>query len=314
MTLKRQKIISLVFIVLSLILSLQSLIYIVNLNQIVTFLHLALWIWIYLWVVIFLLYDLHFKNPGALARAKFRHESVTHWFSRSVKITISAFWERISHLRKWQEVRQYLNYLLLPGFIFWATVGIFYVSLGQVKLQEIYALLSTIALGLHYWYLKETFFRHKEVVDEDVFVAMSVVKIYGIALVYAASFVLTRRYCLEPHYFVTAVFCFSFLLIYQALFQHNLIKINTIITTIAISAVLGVLAYFVYINWGYNYLTAAIFLAAFYNLFWATYHYHLDKTLTAKAFFEIFLICMLVAFLVLSNTNFKARILDGCMF
>jgi hypothetical protein len=292
----------------------QALIYILNLNQIGIFLQVAFWIWIYLWFKISLLYDLHFKNPGALARAKARHESIPHWLKRSFRIWITALWNRFEHIFKWKNLRQCLNYLLLPGFVFWATTAIFYVNLGQIQIQQIYAWLSTVALVVAFWYLKEAFSRRKEVVDKDIFVALSVVKIYAVAVSYAATMAIMRRFCLEPWLFSLGIFSLTFLFIYQALFQHKKININTMLVTMVIAGVLATLGYFVYINWGFNYLTAAIFMTAFYNLFWGAYHYHLDRALTKKAFLEILLICLLIAYLVLTNTNFKAKILDGCVF
>jgi hypothetical protein len=112
MTLKHQKIISAGLIALVAYGGLYILAYIVNLNQPVIFLKAALLIYLYLSFKITLLYDLHFKNPGALERAQVRHESVPHWLSRGLKILGSAFVDRISHLLRGHQLLRFQNFLI----------------------------------------------------------------------------------------------------------------------------------------------------------------------------------------------------------
>jgi hypothetical protein len=113
MTLKHQKLIVALLVTLAAFGGFEALIYLVNLNQITIFLWVALAIWLYLWVKISFLYDLHFKNPGALKRAVKRHESISHWLHRSARICCSAAWDRFEHFRKWESLKHWLNYLLL---------------------------------------------------------------------------------------------------------------------------------------------------------------------------------------------------------
>lgn len=313
MTLKTQKIISTILVSTQVILSLQALIYILNLNQINIFLHLSLWVWILLAVLMAFWYDLHFKNPGSLARAKKRHENVTHWLGRTLKIWFTAFWDRIEHFRRWKYFKHWQNYLLLPGMTFWATVTLFYLNFGQFKPQQIFALFSSAALIVTYWYLKEIFHRRKDAVDEDIFIALSVIKIYTIVILYSAGMGLMRYFCLSPMLFTLLIFSLTFLLVYQALFQNSLIKPVNLAWTLLIAAVVSAAGYFVYVYWGYNYYTAGILLAAFYNLLWTSFHYYLDHSLTKRAFWEILAISLLIAFMILQVTNFKARILGACM-
>lgn len=292
----------------------EVLIYILNLNQPVIYLQLAFWIFLYLVVKIIFLFDLHFKKRGSWQRAKQKHKDVVGSFERNCKMLWLACLNRFEHLRKWKYFSQWLHFLLIPGFIFWASISLFYVNFGFPKIQQILALLSSAALVLDYWYLKEVFYRQKEIVDKDIFVILSVLKIYTAALLFAASMSSLRFYCLPPLYFSAEIFCYSFLLIYQALYQHRLITGKNIGITLAISLAMAIIGQFVYVFWGYNYFTAAIFLTACYNLFWGIFHYHLDKTLTWKIFWEILIISFIIAGMVLSVTNFRARILDGCQY
>jgi hypothetical protein len=312
MTQKTQKIISTALISLVAFGGLEALIKILNLNQERIFWNAAFWIGFYFFLQISLFFDLHFKNTGSFQRSKSKHESVRHWLFRAFKILGSTLWDRFEHLRKWTVLKHWLNYLILPAFLFWSAVIAIYINFGNVRVQQTYALLSSGALVVCIWYLKEVFSRKKEQVDEDIFVILSVVKIFAVALAYGAGMGIFRRYCIDAQIFSMGVFSVTFLFVYQALFQHNLVRLNTLLTTLIISSVQAVISYYVYVNWGYNYLTAAIFLTAFYNLFWGVFHFYLDKSLTKRAFLEILVICLIVAYLVLINTNFKAQLINAC--
>ena len=295
---------------------LQALAVILNLNQIKIFIHTAIWLWLFLWLEIALLYDFHLKNPGSLKRARAKHESVTHQFTRGCKVMASAFWDRSKHLREWHFLQSWLNYLLLPGLLFWSAVGILYANEGVYffKVQQIVIWLTSLAMLVNYWYLKEIFARNREVVDRDIFVAMSVVKIYTSGLMYAVSLVFVRGYCLSSGYLFFAVFALTFLLLYQALFQHRLIFLKNLLISLGISLIMAAASVCLLALWGYNYFTGAVFLAAAYNLMWAIFHYHLDRALTWKAFWEIFVLSIIIGIMLLSVTNFKARLPDSCRY
>lgn len=312
MDIKKQKFISAILIAIAVLGGFQALIYIVNLNQIKTFVWLVLAIYIYLFLKISLLYDLHFKNPGSLKRARTRHESVSHWANRTTKILLAAFWDRIRHFREWKFLSVWANYLLLPGFIFWATVGIFYINLGRFAIQQIFAFLSALAIIICYWFIKEIYTSKEEKIALNIFAALSSVKIYTALIVYGVILLFTRYYCLEPKYLFLAVFACTFLLIYQALFQHKFINIKNISRILLIAFLQGFIAYEVYLFWGYNYLTAAVFITSFYNLFWGIFHHSLEHTLYKRVFWEIVAVSLFIALLSVSATNFKAQILPGC--
>jgi len=312
MTLKQQKITSAFLIAIVVVGGFQALIYILNLNEPVIFLYVAFAIYFYLLFKISLLYDLHFKNPGALARAKKRHEGLSHWLHRDLRAVGAAFWDRIRHFRKWEHLRHWQNYLVLPGLIFWSTVCLLYLNLGRVYVEQVFAFMSSAALIVAYWYLKEVFHRRKEVVDNDVFVALSAVKIYTAFVLYASALGVARRFCLDWHLFVLAIFGLTFLLIYQALFQHQLINLKNLGLTLALSLVISLISYFVFFYWGLNYFTAGIFLMAWYNFFWNIFHRKLDNNLTWRYFVEILLLTCLISAMIFSVTNFKARLSNGC--
>ncbi len=314
MTLKSQKIICCLLIALVVVGGFEALIYILNLNQPAIYLQTAFWIFAYLVFEIVFLHDLHVKTSGHLSRARLEHARVKQKPLRFIKVLGSAFYGRFHHLRKWGYIKQWLGFLLLPSFIFWSTISLFYVNFGDVKVQQLLALFSSLALILDYWFLKEAFLRGREVADNDIFVVLSMIKIYAAAMLYAAALSILRYYCLNPWYFTAEVFCFTFLLVYQALYHHRRAGIKNISVALGIAAIMAAAGFMVYIWWGYNYFTAAVFLAALYNLMWGVFHYRLDKALTWHAFWEILLVSIIVSGMVFSVTNFKARISDECQY
>jgi len=292
----------------------EALIYILNLNQPTIYLQTALWIFLYLLFNIVFFFDIHFKIPGSWQRAKTKHQNLVKGLGRFVKTAFSALHDRFGHLRKWEYLKQWIYFLLLPGFIFWASVSLFYSNFGFYRNQQIIALFSGVALVAYYSYLKEIFNRKKEVVDSDIFIVLSVVKIYTAGLLFAASMAMLRSYCLQPLYFSAEVFCYTFLLIYQALYQHRRTGWSTTLQTLLISLAMAVIGQLVYVYWGLNYFTAAVFLTACYNFFWGIFHYHLDRALTRRAFLEILVISLIMGGMVISVTNFNARLLDSCQY
>jgi hypothetical protein len=312
MTLRQQKIFSACSVAVSVAGSFEALAYILNLNQLMIFVHLSFWVYLYLVVKMSLLYDLHFKNPGAFARARIRHENVGHWFFRSLKIALTAFWDRLSHVRKWEHFRQVQNYLVLPALIFWATVSLIYLNFGRVFLQQTFIWLSVVALVVNYWYLKEIFQRQREVVDRDVFAALSTVKLYAAFVSFASALGLTRYFCLPTKFLLAAIFAFTALLLYQALFQHSKLELKSMLEGLVIALLMALVAFWVNRLWGHNYFTAGAFLMVCYNFFWGVYHHQMDRDLTAKVFWELLLLSLLFGGMLVAVTNFKSAVVNAC--
>src|SRR5581483_327821 len=261
-----------------------------------------------------LLYDLHFKQRGVIKRARQLHKPHNHSFFLYLrKVAATATLDRSAHL-KWSSLKLWVNYLILPGIIFWGSICIFFVNFGFPKIQQVFVALSSAAFFLNYLYLKEIFRRGKELIDRDIFVILTTVKIYASALVYSAAIALVKSYCLSGWYLVLSILALTFLLIYQALFQHRLVTGKNLAITLLIAGTMSVLGYGMLVWWGYNYFTAAVFLTACYNLLWGIFHYHLDRALTWQAFWEILVISVIVAAMLFSVTNFKARLLNECEY
>lgn len=292
----------------------EVLIYILNLNQPAIFMQVAFWIFIYLVFKIVFLFDLHFKKRGSLERSRFKHQNVVAGAERALKIYATALWDRVEHLRKWSYLRKWLHFLVLPTFIYWSAITLIYVNFGFGQIQQIVVLLAAGGLILYYWYLKECFYRQKDVVDSDIFIVLKILRICTAGALFAANMAILRRYCLDPWYFSAEVFCYTFLLIYVALYQGGKITGKNILYILLISLVMGIFGQFVYADWSYNYFTAAVFLTAVYNFYGELFHYHIDKALTRDVFWETFFVTIVVCFMVFSATNFSSRLLDSCQY
>lgn len=305
---KAEKIILVFFCAVVIIGGFEALIYILNLNQVGIFLATAEAIYLYLVFKILFLYDLHFKRTRAgqnSAVAQVELVAQAYW---------GAFFSRTRHFFTLSYVGKYLNYLLLPTLIFWSTVIILYLNFGQLRVQQAIVFFSSLTLIAAYWYIKEIFSRRTEKVDAEIFVRMTVIKIYAAGISYAAAMALMRSYCLSGYYFAGVAFAVTFSLIFQALFQHRLNSNKNILINFFIALAQSLAAFFVYKYWGLNFYTAAIFLVIIYNLLWGVFHYHLDRALTKKTFLEILIISLLMAAMIFSATDFRARILDGCVY
>lgn len=309
-----QKIVSVSLIIVALFGGFEILAYILNLNQPDIFVRTAIWVYLYLVIMMFLLFDLHFKNAGSFARAQAKHEDIPHAFKRSMRVLGSALWDRFEHLRNRRYLWLWFNHLIIPALVFWSTILLLYVNFGFIRLQQILIIISSGMLVVYYTSLKEFFYRRKEIMDRDLFVKMSMVKIYASTLAFGAALAVVRYYCLEANLLVIGIFCVAFLLLYYALFQYRLVSMKTLAIAALIAAVMGFLGAVTLAWWGYDYFTAAIFLGASYNLLWGLFHFQLDHTLTRAALIEIIIISLLIVGMVASVTNFRARILDGCNY
>lgn len=294
--------------------SFEGLIAILNLNEAALFARTSFYVGLFFIFQIVFLYDLHFKAPGSLAKAQTRHKNVSHWFLKRCKVFASALWERFSHFHEAKFLGRWLNYLILPGIIFWSSMALFFVNFGFGKNQQVIVALSSLALMINYLYIKEIFARAKEVLDRDIIVMLSVVKIYASAVAYMACLALVKGYCLEPIYLILAILPLTFLLLYQSLFQYRLVNSKNLTIGFVLSLVMGILGYFVLVYWSYNYFTAGVFLTTCYNLMRGLFHHHVDKDLTWRTFWEIFIISLIIAALIFSATNFRAKILDACQY
>jgi len=236
------------------------------------------------------IFDLHLKKSWSLKNLETRFEYLSvenHWL-------------------------QFMNYLVLPSVLFWSTAALMFLAPFNETLKQTWMILGTLSLGVTFWYLKTVFLRHSEaprLLRELLFIA----KLFASYLAFAAALGLSK------YFFSTSgtgamfldgtVFALSFVLMYQALFQHHDKPDVTLKFIIPIAMFLGACSYAVYFYWNVNFYSAALFLAALYNTAWGLMHHkYIDRDLTPKIIYEYLAVLFVVLVILFSTTNFTEKI------
>ncbi|MEO8065742.1 MAG: hypothetical protein ABI643_02710 [Candidatus Doudnabacteria bacterium] len=246
------------------------------------------------------IFDLHLKKRGVLAEASVNF--------KGAKMVWEAFKERFSHIRRWEYLRHYQNYLVLPGLIYWSTVVLILLNPFNITIKQFMVVSSTIALAVAYWFMKEQISRRMEVLHHWIRL-LSVVKLFTAFLIYSAIVGVTIHFGYDAFFLFTAASSVTFLLIYQALFQHNLLNFSIFIWIVIIALAMGLVSLWVYSFWNYEYFTAGLVMLAVYNMFWGLLHNHLDKTLSRVVVFEYLAMMALLITILLATHNFNQRVI-----
>ncbi|MBX4191176.1 MAG: hypothetical protein KW804_00010 [Candidatus Doudnabacteria bacterium] len=296
----KNKIISVVLVTLGAFLGFEALSYAIGMYQLGDSLNVALYIYAFHIFWLTFIFDLHLKKRGVLATARLNN--------KGVKMVWMAFQERIEHLGKWEYLRHYQNYLVLPGIIYWTTVSLMFINPFEIFLKQTILILSTIALSIAYWFMKEHV--SKKLEHEDHWIkALSLVKLYAAFLVFSSIIGVTFYFGYKPGFVFSAVLSMTFLLIYQALFQHRLLNFSIFLWVLIISVVMAVTALWIYVNWSTDYFTAGLVMLAVYNAMWGILHHHLDHNLTKKIAFEYVAMMLLIVSFVLAGHNFNQKVI-----
>jgi len=239
-------------------------------------------------------FDLHIKRAAT-------YQGVANNFLHALK-------RRFDYMLKWSHWVHYQNYLILPGIVYWSTIVLIFLNPFHDSLKQTWIIISTIALASAFWYLKTIFYEHGSAhpnTRQQIFL----VKLYASYVSFAGALGVTRFFGYEAEIFGVTVFCLTFLLVYQALFQHHNVSFETQKFILFISAVLGLVAFAVYIFWNSNYFTGALVITAVYNTAWGlTHHKFMDRDLSRKIVYEYAAVLFLVLVVVFSITNFAERI------
>lgn len=312
MTLKTQKIISLIWVVTGFLLCFEALVYILNIDQPYIYIYLAIAIGIYLTLKITFFYDLHFKSTKASLKLLKGHPNWSSW----IKAHLSMLWlytkERLHHFRHWKTVRHWITCMGTPWLLYWATVGVLFLNFNKQSIQQSFILLSTIALSIIFWHLKEIFRNQGENTSEAAHVTFQAIKLYSAFVIFVASMGLVQYFCLSTWSLYFIVFGGTMTLMYQSLFHLQKISYKNVLVIIAIAFVISSFASAVHFYWGLNYATGSVFLMGLYNFFWGIFYYYLRKRLNWQIFIEYLLVTLLICGLAIGVTNFKARILPYC--
>lgn len=257
-------------------------------NEVSSFLRISFYLYLFLVVWQVFIFDLHLKKGN-----------------------LRALRERFSYLAEKSHWLHFLNYLILPAIIYWATVPVIYLNPFGLKENQVWILLSALGLTISFWYLKHVFYAHREnrgLPRELIFIT----KLYASFVAFAAGLGLIRYFDYEQNggaLFALLAFCITFLLLYQALFQHHFVGFKMLPFLASSSLLLAALGYAVYYLWNVNYFSGALVLTAVYNTIWGYIHHkYLDEDLNREIVYEYLAVLFLVLVIVFSTTNFAERI------
>lgn len=221
---------------------------------------------------------------------------------------LHSFRDRFSYLIHGDHWLHYQNYLVLPGIIYWSAIVLLYLRPFEQVFKQFVIIGSAMALSVAFWYLKTTFYRHHEA-SRGQRQSIFLVKVYASFVAYAAALGIIRYFGFGVEFFSILIFGITFLLLYQALFQHHSVALKSVMRILATSLILSGLAYVVFFIWNVNYYSAALALTAFYNTAWGFIHHkYIDRDLTREIFLEYVAVLILVLVIIFSTTNFAERI------
>jgi hypothetical protein len=295
----KQKFFSTLIVTVGALLGFEALSYIIGIYQLRGSLYVAFYVYAFHIFWLTFLFDLHLKKRGVLALARLNHQGA--------KMVWTAFQDRIEHVKKWEYLRHYQNYLVLPGSIYWATVVLMFVNPFAGVFKQLILFCSTLALSIAYWFMKEHISRRLEHQDHWIKV-LSLVKLYAAFIVFSATMAVTFYFGFSAIFLLSATLTMTFLLIYQALFQHRLLNFSIFLWIVIIALIMGIVSLWVYANWSTEYLTAGLVMLAVYNSLWGILHHYLDNSLTKKIAFEYLAMMIFIISFVFASHNFNQRV------
>lgn len=297
---QQHKFLSTLIVTVGALLGFEAVSYSIGIYQLRQSLYLSFYIYAFHIFWLTFLFDLHFKKRNVLAGLRLNH--------RGAKLLWEGFKQRCEHVRNWQYLRHYQNYLVLPGLLYWSCVVLLFLNPFNAGLKQALVLFTTLAMAVAYWFMKEHVNRRLETLDWWIKI-LAVVKLFAAFLVYAALVGVTFHYGYDATFLLLATSTLTFLLVYQALFQHRLLTFSIFLWIVIIALVMAIVSLWVYGNWNTQYFTAGVVMLAVYNTLWGILHHYLDHSLTRKVVFEYLVMMVLVISILFASHNFNQRII-----
>lgn len=296
---QKQKFLSTLIVSLGAFLGFEALSYLLGIYQLKSLILVSIYIYAFHLFWLTFLFDLHLRKRGVLAQARVNH--------KGFKMLWEALKERTEHVFNWQYFRHYQNYLILPGLIYWSAVILLFLNPFREPLKQVIVVTSSIAMTVTYWYMKEHF-SHKLESHQFGIKILALVKLYTAFLLYSAVLGIMWYLGFDARFLLVAVFLLTFLLVYQALFQHDLLSFQIYFLLLGMAAVVSIISLWVYDYWKINYFTGGLVMLTAYNMLWGLLHHYLDHSLSKKVVFEYVLMTVLILSMLISGHDFGPRI------
>ncbi len=295
----QQKYISTLIVTAGAFLGFQAVSYAIGLYQLKTSLQLSFIVYAFHIFWLTFLFDLHFRKRAVMANARLNH--------KGLKMLWMAFLDRIEHVRRWEYFRHYQNYLVLPALLYWSVLSLCFLNPFNYVLKQALIITGTFAMSVAYWYMKEHISRQLEHKREWIKV-LSMVKLFAAFLLYSALLGVTFRYGFDSSFLIAGTLTLTFLLVYQALFQHRLLTFQTVLWVTILAFCMGLVSLWVFQNWNTQYFSGGLVMLAVYNALWGMLHHYLDETLDRKVVFEYIAMMIFVISFLFASHNFNQRI------
>ena len=297
---QKEKYLSTLIVTLGAFLGFEAVSYAIGIYQLKSSLYLSFYIYAFHIFWLTFLFDLHFKKRGVLANARLNHQGA--------KMFWEAFKQRVAHVRNWEYWRHYQNYLVLPGVLYWSVVILLFLNPFKFGVKQAIILSASFAMSVAYWFMKEHVSRALEHQAEWIKV-LGLVKLFAAFLIYSAILGVTFNQGFDGWFLLTSTLTLTFLLVYQALFQHRLLNFEIFLWIVIISFVMGIVSLWVYQNWDTQYFSGGLVMLAVYNMLWGILHNYLDKTLNRRVVWEYLVMMVLVISVLFASHNFGQRVL-----
>lgn len=295
----KHKIISVTLVTLATYFGFQSLDLVSGLYQIEVYFLIAWYFAIFHTFWILFIFDLHLRQRGQWAVARSKYPAAKAFFH--------ALRLRTRHLYHWLYLKKYLTYMIMPTIFYWSVVVLIYLNPFHELFKDGLIIISTASMSLTYWHFKEAFSRNMELHDLGLKI-LNIVKLLAAYLMFTALMAFGWYYGLGLGLLMPAVFVLTFLLVYQALYQHRLMRAGTYPGMLMLSTLITLVFAVVFLKWNTNYYSAGLVVAAAYVLSWTVMHKFFERTLNRRLLWEYVFMFVVMISLILSTHDFQGRI------
>ena len=136
---QKEKYLSTLIVTVGALLGFEAISYAIGIYQLRQSLFLSFYIYAFHIFWLTFLFDLHLKKRGVLANARLNH--------KGAKMLWEACKERLEHVRRWEYLRHYQNYLVLPGLLYWSTIILLFLNPFNGALKQLIVLTASFAMS-----------------------------------------------------------------------------------------------------------------------------------------------------------------------
>src|SRR3989344_2441594 len=213
----KHKFLSTLIVSIGAFLGFEALSFIAGIYQIKTYVYVSFYIYFFHVFWLTFIFDLHSKKRSVVGAY------LSGELSQS--LMKQAIADRLEHIKSWHYLRHFQNFLVLPGVIYWAVVILLFLNPFNEPIKQLIVVSSSLAMSLAYCHFKD-FFRRKLEMREFGVKILALVKLYAAFLIFAATLGVVSYFGMDWTLLVLGIFCLTFILVYQALFQHRLLSVS----------------------------------------------------------------------------------------